>query len=566
MDGIGYGRYGGSAFDPAPNVLIDLAKYAQGQGDALSLQQADQQNALMRLKMDAEQQAMSRDASFRAIAPGLMQGNPEAFQSAIGIDPERAAKLRSVYEGFGDDQRKRAMQNMELMGQGAASLLTLPDDQAAPAYAAMLDRFRKAGIDTASLPAAYPGRAAVEQFTRALIPVQQQLQQLDARPRPAGRSWLDRIKADESGGDPNARNPLSSAAGSGQFINSTWQQFAQAHPDLFQGMTPEQVLAARSNPDLMDRAIMWYRGVNERQLSQSGVEPTDANLALSHRFGSSGAVAIIRAKKANPATPMASVVTPDVLRANPDLASRTVGDVVSAAERRHRPAAMTDSRGVPITQGNLALVQGADGQPTWVPNQAAIDAARQTAEIKQETNTKPLPAGDRKTLLETGGKLSTFEGLSGTFEDRFGGFTATWAGDIANWIQRNATGDPSGAQWWSTYQELKNQVRNDLFGAALTAAEKSEFEKSAINPGMRPEVIKAYLGRQQAVLRRALDRHAESLVTDGYRREAVATAMGRQIGQRQAQTPAPEYGQIATNPQTGQRIRLNLRTNQWEPM
>ncbi len=40
MESIGYGRFGGTAFDPTPNVLIDLAKVSQGQRDALALQQA----------------------------------------------------------------------------------------------------------------------------------------------------------------------------------------------------------------------------------------------------------------------------------------------------------------------------------------------------------------------------------------------------------------------------------------------------------------------------------------------------------------------------------------------
>lgn len=568
MDSIGYGRFSGSAFDPTPNVLIDLAKVSQGQRDALALQQAAQQNDLLRFKMEAEQNALSRDASFRALAPDLMQGSPDAYRAALAADPDRAVKFRSLFESFGDDQRKRALQNMELMGQGAASLLALSEDQAAPAYAAMLDRFRQAGIDTASLPAAYPGRAAVEQFTRALTPIQQQLQQLDARPRAVGQSWLDRIKADESGGDPNARNPLSSAAGAGQFINSTWQQFAQANPQFFQGMTPDQVLAARSNPDLMDRAILWYRGVNERQLSQSGIDPTDANLALAHRFGGGGAAAIVRAKQANPATPMASVVPPDVLRANPDLASRTVGDVVAATERRYGPRPMVNAQGIPITQDGRRLVEQPNGMAGWEVDPVVMDIAAQRQALKPH-DPKPLPGGDRKDLVETGGKLATFDNLANTFDDKYGGYTAAWAGDIDNWLKRNVGGDTAGAEWWATYQNLKNIVRNDLFGAALTAAEKSEFEKSAVNPGMRPDVIRRYVARQQAILQGALDRRAKSLAADGYRPDAIEEAMGRRIG---AGAPgggasAPQASDVtATNPQDGRKIRLNPRTNQWEPM
>lgn len=562
---LGQGRYGGSAFDAAPNVLIDLAKIGQGQRDAMALQQAEQQNALMRLKMDAEQEALSRDASFRAIAPGVMQGNPDAFQSATGVDPERAAKLRAAYEGFGDDQRKRALQNLDIMGRGAFSLLELPEDQAPAAYTTMLGRLRQAGIDTSALPAAYPGRAAIEQFTRGLLPLQEQLQRRDAQPRPAGQSYEDRIIMDESGGNPNARNPLSSAGGAAQFLDGTWMEFAAAHPELFKGMTREQILAARNDLDLSKKATRWYATQNTPFLTRAGIDPTEANLALAHKFGPGGAVQLLTAHRANPNAPMPSVVSEDVIKRNPDLAARTVGDVVAATERRYQPRPMTDARGMPIVVDGKELVAGPDGAPTWRVSETDMEVSRRRMQEKADASVKSLPSSDRKTLLEAGGKTNTFDNLFGTFDDRFGGYGAAWAADIDLFIKRNAAGDPSSAKWWSTYQEIKNQVRNDLFGAALTAAEKSEFEKSAINPGMRPELIKSYLERQRAVLRSALDRHASSLVQDGYRRTAIEEAMGRKIGADAA--PAGNQAEtIAVNPQTGARLRLNRQTNKWEPM
>jgi hypothetical protein len=607
MESIGYGRFSGSAFDPTPNVLIDLAKASQGQRDALALQQAAQQNDLLRFKMEAEQAALSRDASFRALAPNLMQGNADAYQSALGIDPERAAKLRAAFEGFGDDQRKRALQNLELMGQGAASLLALTEDQAAAGYGPMLERLKAAGIDTSSLPTAYPGPAALEQFSRMLVPVQQTLAQLAARPRAAGQSWLDRIKADESGGDPNARNPLSSAAGAGQFINSTWQQFAQANPQLFQGMTPEQVLAARSNPELMDRAIMWYRGVNERQLSQAGIDPTDANLALAHRFGGGGAAAIVRAKEANPATPMSAVVTPEVLRANPDLASRTVGDVVAATERRYQPRPMTDANGMPIVRGDLVLTQGADGAPVWKVNQEAIKArtdvlderARLEAErlrLKSELEkAKPLPTAIAKLEDEDANALSTattalaqITELNRQLQD--GGFKT----DLLNrgiYALGAATGlsGPEGRNLASF-----EAARENLANAILMANKGVQTDKDAQRAVKElkldvpdVETIKKRLTELTSITEKGIedrlkkmnerrvqygkaplklsDLVAERPITQDARQPpGTPSGPSQQPGAPRASVPQP--GGITARNEKGERIRYNPQTRQWEPM
>jgi len=47
---------------------------------------------------------------------------------------------------------------------------------------------------------------------------------------------IDSIIGAESGGDPNAKNPNSSATGAGQFISSTWlDTIKAARPDLAQG-------------------------------------------------------------------------------------------------------------------------------------------------------------------------------------------------------------------------------------------------------------------------------------------------------------------------------------------
>lgn len=152
---------------------------------------------------------------------------------------------------------------------------------------------------------------------------------------PVGRTssaLLTPLSAQESGGRPDARNPRSTATGQYQFIDGTWRQFAAENPGLFQGMTPEQVLAARTDPALSEKAALWYAGKNAEVLGNAGLPPTAANLGLSHRFGGLGAVQLLQA---DPSTPMERVVSPAVMAANPDLSGKTVGQVRGDYQMRY---------------------------------------------------------------------------------------------------------------------------------------------------------------------------------------------------------------------------------------
>ncbi len=76
------------------------------------------------------------------------------------------------------------------------------------------------------------------------------------------------------------------------------------------------------------------------------------------------------------------------------------------------------------------------------------------------------------------------------FDDNFAG-QPLGLGELRNSIGRTFGGGPQQqAEWWQDYQTKKNITRNNLFGSALTATEKGEFEKADINPSMDPKVIR----------------------------------------------------------------------------
>lgn len=144
---------------------------------------------------------------------------------------------------------------------------------------------------------------------------------------------IDRIIGVESGGDPNAKNPLSSATGLGQFISSTWlQMFRQHFPDQAGSMTEDAILALRTDPQLSRQMVALYIRENAAVLADAGIPLTDANLYLSHFLGAGGARALIGSA---PGTLASDVLSPGVIDANASvLGNATREEVIAWAQRK----------------------------------------------------------------------------------------------------------------------------------------------------------------------------------------------------------------------------------------
>lgn len=155
----------------------------------------------------------------------------------------------------------------------------------------------------------------------------------------------------------------------------------------------------------------------------------------------------------------------------------------------------------------------------------------------------------QKSIDSLGGAgegVVNFTRLTGTFKDEFGGKGLAVIGNAENAVRRNLTGDSHGqADWWADYQNQKNLIRNKLFGSALTATEKTEFEKATINPGMRPELIRKNIARQQAVVERALERLSGAYEKGGYSREQIDAASGMDVFKSEQAPAAGAYADAA---------------------
>ncbi len=143
--------------------------------------------------------------------------------------------------------------------------------------------------------------------------------------------FLDRLMIAESGGRDTAKNPLSTATGAFQFIESTFLSVMQRHyPDRIKKLNTTEILALRTDRKIARDAARAYTLDNAQILAANGHKATFPHLRLAFLLGATGAVRILDAK---PETPLAPLLGPLVMRANPFMTRLTAGGLIARAAR-----------------------------------------------------------------------------------------------------------------------------------------------------------------------------------------------------------------------------------------
>jgi hypothetical protein len=203
----------------------------------------------------------------------------------------------------------------------------------------------------------------------------------------------------------------------------------------------------------------------------------------------------------------------------------------------------------------LTLLPGTTPQPEGISEYEAAkirleeernDIARQKADATEaaKKDYNPLTSKDSGILEKNSTQLFQVETAIADFKPEYAG--KTFGGEAlmaATRVAPDRITSPelrNAAAWWSSYDRYKNVVRNELFGASLTANEQEAFNKADINPNMSPELIKKNLALQQKILRVANARKAATLVAGNVNPEQVSIAGSIDFTGRENPGYAPE--------------------------
>ena len=150
---------------------------------------------------------------------------------------------------------------------------------------------------------------------------------------------------------------------------------------------------------------------------------------------------------------------------------------------------------------------------------------------------KPLPSPLQKQITESAELVDATSRFSSTFNDDYAGFKI---GAVGNMVNKAGLvfGDETGrSQWWQDYELHQSQIRNKLFGAALTAPEIEAWNKSAINPGMDAKEVRKNLARRKEIEDVGLNRVMRGAAAGGYNKEQIEEFAGRAVPGERAPPP-----------------------------
>ena len=139
-------------------------------------------------------------------------------------------------------------------------------------------------------------------------------------------------------------------------------------------------------------------------------------------------------------------------------------------------------------------------------------------EAEKAKDGKPISFGDSTKLADRATGVDKLVDLYDAFKPEYAGYGTNAAGEIAVFAAGKQSDEESVAlyQWWQNYQNNVNKVRNDLFGSALTAPEKAEFEKAMVTKGMNSAQAKKNLQRQAEEAAKAYDKLEKVLRVGGF--------------------------------------------------
>lgn len=328
------------------------------------------------------------------------------------------------------------------------------------------------------------------------------------------QGYLSRTAQIESGGNPNAQNPNSSAGGMFQFIDSTANQYGLTNK--FDPMASADAAArlARDN-----RAVL---------LQALGREPTAGELYLAHQQGAGGAAQLLKAGNA----PAASVVGADAARLNGG-GGMSAADFANQWTGRFDGTTPVSGGGAPSADINQLYALAMD---PWQPQevkalamsmiqqqQQASDPLRQMELQRAQLELEALRNPGRETQFVKG--VGLIDSATGEVINDFGGAAAET--DIP-----------------SSFAALDMQAQ--AAGLQKGTPEYQEFMMNGGGSGAPATFIALDMQANAAGFDDGTPEYKQFMATRGAGLSAEASAMGKAAGEATASAPTQiSNGEIA---------------------
>lgn len=440
-----------------------------------------------------------------------MPYNPDALASIYRtLDPHRQYLQDRLTSQAGGEPAPLIPTQVEKVGNSVVGIRQGPDGTATakPLYTAPSWTEARGGLDASGNPIFFDKNNP------------------NGAPAAAGAlaGVVAKIQASENAtGNPEAKNPNSSATGNGQFIAGTWLPLYKAsYPDEVKGMTDSQILAQRSNPQKAAQMTLAYAQQNAQQIAQDGYPVTGGTIAAAHKLGATDAEKVFVA----PDTDLLSnILSPAVIKANPQLAGITKGVYMAGLGRQFgtdpinpaTPAADTstlvgDDLLKTLSPAMAAQVKAiADGRMQVPSNfflktplgqrlaaltaqyDPSFDAANYATRIQTRKNFTTGKQGDAVNALNTvAGHLANLDNSATALDN----IDFTPYNTVANLVS-NMTGDPRVKKFNADKTAVTNELTRVFRGSGGSEKDIDSWDKNldaAGSPAQLHGVIKEIAG------------------------------------------------------------------------
>lgn len=153
--------------------------------------------------------------------------------------------------------------------------------------------------------------------------------------------YVDTVTAEEAirralpkiiGVEGTGKNPLSTAVGVGQFIDSTWLLMIKRYrPDLAANKSNAQILALRKDSKLATQMVECAIRQYAKSFQNAGVAVTMGNLYLAHFLGENKAIRVL---KANPNAHVSTILSTAEIKANPFVKNMSIGNLIDWTRKK----------------------------------------------------------------------------------------------------------------------------------------------------------------------------------------------------------------------------------------